>query len=361
MMNYGMVWRSVVQIVAGLLLLGSAGSAALGATATSCATIAQDLVASAAGGVVTTGPITCPARIVINKAVLPGVTLDATGAAFPEGVTIANSSGLHIEGGTYGTLEKDTRERQAIQISGSSHVIISGAKLLGLPLTLGATGAWLTGDRGGIYARNSTWITVRDSECRRFRVCVTFYETTDSLAHNNKARESNSDGFNVVGSHRIVLSENDCRWYERANNVHPDCIQGWSLRTGPVMTQIWLVNNNAEGVMQANLFGNIGGGSVDGLFAFGNRAWVTFSHTISCGGCANSVVKYNILASHPGVLFGIGKIKGFEGTGNVISDNPMVDGTKEPPPRIWWYGTIPLEVGSRFDTKPWRPGEAVSR
>jgi hypothetical protein len=341
------------------LAIAALAMLAMPAAATSCATIAADLLKAPAGSIVTTGPITCPARIVINKAVLQGVTLDATGAQFPEGIDILNSHGLNLVGGTYGTLEKDTRARQAINIGGSSDISVAGAKLLGLPLTLGTTGAWLTGDRGGIYARNSTRITIRDSECRRFRVCVTFYEATDSLAHNNKARESNSDGFNVIGSHRIVLSQNDCRWYERANNVHPDCIQGWSLRTGPVMTQIWLVNNNAEGNMQANLFGNIGGGSVDGLFAYGNRAWVTFSHTISCGGCANSRVQFNILASHPGTLFGIGKIKGFEGPGNIISDNPMVDGTKEPPPRTWWCGTIPLEVGSRFDTKPWRPGEVV--
>ena len=320
----------------------------------SCSSIAAALLAASPGATVATGPITCPDRIIIRN--LPtrdkATVLDATGASFPEGISIVASHGLNVEGGTYGTLEEDTRERQVIQIIGGSDISINGVKVLGVPLTKGVTGAWLTGDRGGVQARGGTRITVSNSEFWRFRAGVTFYEVTDSLAHGNKFRESSSDGLNIVGSHRIVASENDCRWYVRANGVHPDCIQGWSLRAGPVMTNIWLVNNNAEGNMQANLFGNIGGGSVDGFYAYGNRAWVTFSHTISCSGCTNSRVQYNILASHPGTLFGIGKIKGLEHASNIVSDNPMVDGTKEPPPSIRWNGVIPIAVGSRFGVKP---------
>ncbi len=315
-----------------------------------CAAIATALLT----GNVTTGPITCPERVIIRNipARHTATVLDATGATFLEGITIAASNGLHVEGGTYGTLERDTRERWAVQISGGADISMNGPTVLGGPATLGVTGAFLTGDRGGLQVRGATRVTIRAGKFRRFRTQLTFDGATDSLAHGNDFGEASSDGLNIIGSHRIVASENYCHWYVRLGNAHPDCIQGWSLRTGPVMTQIYLINNNAEGNMQANLFGNIGGGSVDGFFAYGNRAWVMFSHTISCGGCINSVVKYNILASYPGTLFGIGKIKGLEHASNVVADNPMVDGTKEPPPSIRWNGVIPFAVGSRFEVQP---------
>lgn len=314
-----------------------------------CTAIAAALLT----GSVTTGPITCPDRIVIRdvQSRTSGAhVLDATGATFVEGVTVANAHGLTIKAGTYGTEARDTKERSAVQIINSADVSMAGPTVLGAPPILGETGALLQGDRNGIQARGSTRVTIRNGSFKRFRTGLSFYEVTDSIAHQNNFREGVSDGINIVGSHRVVASQNDCRWLVRVGKNHPDCIQLWSIKDKPLQTDIWVVNNNAEGNMQAYLSSDPKTGSGVRLHFYGNRAWVIFAHTVTCGLCRDSVAKFNVLSSHPGTLFGIGRLKGFEPErGNIASDNPMIDGTKTPPARLWWSGVIPFEYGSRFD------------
>lgn len=109
-----------------------------------CASIAAALLT----GSVTTGPITCPDRVVIRNVqsrTSGARVLDATGATFVEGVTILNSAGLTIKAGTYGTEARDTKERAAVQILNSADVSMVAPTVLGAPPILGETGALLLG------------------------------------------------------------------------------------------------------------------------------------------------------------------------------------------------------------------------
>lgn len=313
----------------------------------SCAAIATALISALSGDVIQTGPVKCPARIVINKATLTGVTLDATGATFLEGITIANSSGLTIRGGNYGTRERDTVATYAIQASNVTDFSVAHARFLAGP----------GGNRGGVQIRNGQRVTVRDSLFFGHRTGLSFYEVTDALAARNTFREATSDGINVVGSHRFVVAQNDCHWTVRVGNAHPDCIQLWSLPLKPLQSDGWIVNNKATGLMQGILSSDPKTGSATRLRFHGNYTAVMFSHTITCGACTDSVATDNVLSSYPGAFFGDlgGALKG---TFTVAERNVRYNGKVTLPPRVWWYGAVPV-AGSRFDRTAVMPGPGV--
>lgn len=317
-----------------------------------CTAIAAALLAASPGATVVTGPVTCPARIVINKATLPGVTLDATGATFLDGVTVSASSGLRLHGGTYGTPAKDTSVTYAIQASGVTDFSVSNATFLAGP----------GGNRGGVQIRNGQRVTVRDSRFVGHRTGLMGYEVTDALFVRNVFREATSDGINMVGSHRFIIADNDCFWERRIGNAHPDGIQLWSLAGKPVQSDGWILNNRIVGMMQGILSSDpkTEPGSGTRLHFHGNYTAVVFSHTITGGLLTDSTATDNVLASYPGSLFGIGKLKGFEASrGNTVARNVMRDGTVTLPARVWWWGAVPIAPGSVFDDRSYMPRTSV--
>ncbi len=346
-----MIARAIIQHAASLLLLASAASAAFGATVTSCAAIPAALLA----GNVTTGPVTCPDRVIIrNVASTTGRTLDATGATFADGITVLSSAGLTIKGGTYGTPAKDTSVTYAIQASGVTDFSISGARFFAGP----------GGNRGGVQIRNGNRVTVRDSYFEGHRTGLMGYEISDALFVRNVFRKAVSDGINMVGSHRFIIALNDCFWEVRTGNAHPDCIQLWSLKDKPTQSDGWIVNNKAVGWMQAYLSSDpkIEPGSGIRLYFIGNYAAVVTSHTVTGGLLRDSVANDNLLCSYPGALFGDlgGKIKGFEAArGNSEARNVRCNGKVTLPPRVFWWGTVPISPGSAFDDRSYMPRTSV--
>ena len=319
-----------------------------------CTAIATALISALPGDTITTGPITCPARIVINKATLPGVTLDATGAAFLDGITFANGGGLTIRGGTYGTPGKDTSATYAIQASNVTDFSIAMARFYAGP----------GGNRGGVQIRNGVRVTVRDSYFEGHRTGLMGYEVTDALFVRNIFRKATSDGINMVGSHRFIIADNDFFWLERIGKAHPDGIQLWSLKGKPTQSDGWIVNNKATGMMQGILSSDpkTEPGSGLRLRFIGNYTAVVFSHTVTCGLCRDSVATDNVLSSYPGAFFGDlgGQLKGFEASrGNTVARNIRYNGKVTLPPRVWWWGTIPLQVGSAFDDRSYMPRTSV--
>lgn len=298
------------------------------------------------GSTVKTGPVVFPLRVVFSELVLPGVTLDATGATFLDGITITNSAGITINGGTYGSLLKDTSATYAIQVSGCEDISVAMARFFAGP----------GGNRGGIQFRNCKRVTARDNYFEGHRTGLMGYEVTDALFVRNWFRKATSDGINMVGSHRFIIALNDFFWLDRIGNAHPDGIQLWSLKDKPTQFDGWIVNNKMVGMMQGILSSDpkTEPGSGIRLHFHGNYIAVIFSHTITGGLLRDSVATDNVLSSYPGSFFGDlgGSLKGFEPSrGNVAERNVRYNGKVTLPPRIWWSGVIPLEgqVGSKFD------------
>jgi hypothetical protein len=319
-----------------------------------CAAIAAALLT----GSVTTGNIVCPDRVLIRN--LParstGVTLTAVGATFADGITVLNSHGLTIIGGTYGTPAKDTSVTYAIQASGVTDFSIANARFYAGP----------GGNRGGVQIRNGVRVTVRDSYFEGHRTGLMGYEVTDALFARNTFRKATSDGINMVGSHRFIIAGNDFFWSTRVGSAHPDGIQLWSLKDKPTQSDGWIVNNKMVGMMQGILSSDpkTEPGSGIRLHFHGNYAAVIFSHTITGGLLRDSVATDNVLSSYPGAFFGDlgGSLKGFEASrGNTQARNVRYNGKVTLPPRVYWWGDIPIagKVGSQFDSRSHMLGNTV--
>ncbi|WP_156257039.1 right-handed parallel beta-helix repeat-containing protein [Sandarakinorhabdus oryzae] len=316
-----------------------------------CPLIAVALATAAPGSTVATGAITCPDRISISDRDYGGVTLDASGATFLEGAGIRDVKGLTIKGGTWGRTDRGTIVPHTIRADNVEDFSLANATVVG------------NGDEkgNGVSIRAFKRATVRDSYFSGHQQAIAFYGGEDLLATRNVIEKATSDGINLADNQRGIVSANSCAWYERSGRQHPDCIQLWSGKGKPLQADIWVINNKATGVMQGILSSDPKTGSGRRLHFHGNYMAVTFSHTITCGACVESVATDNVLASYPGTLYGIGKLKGFEDPSNVTARNEMRDGTKKLPPRVWWRGVpdVDGQVGSRFDNRSFapRPGD----
>ena len=90
------------MLVALALTVATTTASTQPATLTGCANLTADLAKARPGAkIVITG--VCPAYKISAKSFMPAVTIDATGATFPNGgLYIADSTGIHMVGGTYG-------------------------------------------------------------------------------------------------------------------------------------------------------------------------------------------------------------------------------------------------------------------
>lgn len=308
------------------------------------------------GDTVVTGPVVIPDRLRLSKISLGGVTLDATGALFLEGASFQAVHGLKVWAGAWGTVDRDTSLRSAIEVANSEDFSVAG----------GLFNAGPGGDRNGVKFASCRRVTARDNLFFGHRQGIGVQGCEDILVTRNTFRRMVSDGINLIDNQRGIVSENDCEWHVRFGKSHPDGIQMWTSRVeGARQSDLFFLNNRAVGNMQAFLSGKLHPtGVTERLHFHGNMFWPMFSHTITVTEAKNCVVTHNVLASHPGALHGPnpGKIKGFEDPSNVVRDNVMWNGTVNPPPRIWWMGDVGpsvLDVGSQFDDRRYRTATTV--
>ncbi|MEN9932089.1 MAG: hypothetical protein RIS17_662 [Pseudomonadota bacterium] len=317
----------------------------------SCALIAATLAAAAPGSTVTTGPVRCPARVSLLNRNYNGVTLDATGAVFAEGIGMRNVQGLTIKGGTWGRRDADTLNLHVIRADAVTDVTIAGTTVLG--------NANLKG--GGISVQpGSQRVTIRDNRLHGHMLGIGVRESSDILIARNAITGSTSDGINSVGNQRVIITNNQCSEFTKIYPAHPDCIQLWSIVGQPLQADVYVINNAAIGDMQGILSSDPKTVSGRRLFFHGNYLAVTYSHTLTCGGCVESVAMDNVLASYPGSYFGIGSLKGFDHISNRVARNVMRDGVKALPARSWSSFVPPISdrVGNRYDRR-WMGGETT--
>lgn len=271
-----------------------------------------------------------------------GVTIDGRNAVMREGAILQNVQNLRFVGGVYGRTDQDTRDWGTFRIDNSAHISVSNATVVGNGNMNGA----------GIRVASSQFVTVRDNKLSGHFGSILLLSSTNSLITRNRITSAASDGIQVVDSHRAIVSSNQCSGTVPGLGAHPDCIQFWTATGKPLVSEIFVLNNSAIGTMQAFF----GGPGTQLTFA-GNYAAVTYTHTISCGSCTNSVFFDNVLANLPNAVRGPGSLKIGTSPTNTASGNLYYDlrgRTDGWMPAPTWTSYVPNLaglVGSQWDDR----------
>ncbi|WP_377845467.1 NosD domain-containing protein [Bosea sp. UC22_33] len=273
-----MNWRTVS--LPALLMVGMASFSALGQPAerlATPATLSSMLKAASGGETIVLAPGDYGAMQFPQKAYSPAIRIQAQQANFT-GLILASLSGVTIDGGTivgpggrsYGV---SIREARNIRIA---NMTISGAH------------------RG---------IVVNQGE--------------DVALVGNRLTELISDGINVAYSRRVRIERNSCRdfrptpaVYDAAGNRlkdgdHADCIQAWSRPAFPPTSDLTIIDNEADGLMQGIFLGNhvrdgIDDGGFDRVVIRGNRVRVGVPNGITVSGLRQGEVIDNVVDTTPG-------------------------------------------------------------
>ncbi|WP_197041886.1 NosD domain-containing protein [Sandarakinorhabdus oryzae] len=276
-----------------------------------------------------------------------GVTLDARGAILREGLLMQDVRNLNIVGGTFGRTDADTREWATLGIANSAHISVSGTTVVGNGNMRGA----------GIKVTGSQFVTIRDNRLSGHLGSIMLASSVDSLITRNVMTAAASDGIQIVDSHRVIAASNKCSDFTPGLGAHPDCIQLWSVADKPLQSDIFILNNSAIGNMQAYLSSDPKTGSGTQLTFAGNYAAVTYTHSVTCGNCTNSVFFNNVLSNLPNAVHGAPSLKIGPSPTNVVGYNPLYDlrGRTDGwlPDPLWtsFQPDIAGQVGSKWDDR----------
>lgn len=249
------------------------------------ATAATTILASGAGGIENAKPgsvIIWPAGdgqtlTIVGKRFDPAITIDGSKASF-SAISIRDSSGIHIKGGT---VIGQGRPSVGVRIQYSSRVTIEGMTV--------------TGAHTGIIAGGSE----------------------DVIIKNNQLVGLISDGIQIPLSRRVLIEGNSCadfspapKVYDAAGKIvtdgdHADCIQSWSRPKMSPVADIKIINNRMEGQMQGIFLGNkirngVDDGGYDRILIEGNRVRVARWHGISVDSARGVTVRNNHISTIPG-------------------------------------------------------------
>lgn len=239
------------------LILGALGlsSLAQAATVTAEATSFPAVLKAAQGGdtIQLQGAFD---QIKVNKVTFdPPVTLDASAATI-KGVTLTNVVGFTL---------KNPR--------------ISGGGPLGY----------------GVYIRFGKYVRVEGGDISNAVRGIVIGDSTDVAAIGNKLHDLRTDGINLAGVQRAVIAANSCWAFSPiVPPDHPDCIQAWNVKDGPIVSDVTIVGNSAEGIMQ-------GVGLYDepyrNMVVVGNRMRLTYANAVYIRGGIDSVIVGNDVAT----------------------------------------------------------------
>lgn len=239
-----------------------------------------------------------------------GVRVDASGATLLEGMALTNVHNIAFTGGTWGRTDRDTSNWSVVSMINTSHVSFAGAVVLGNANNRGA----------GLGIRGSSFITVRDNDFIGHLNSMGVRESVDSLITNNKFTASRSDGLQMQANQRMIVSENRCSGFNPFSGAHPDCVQMWTPHGTVLQSDIYILNNYAEGMTQAFASFDPKDNSGTRLTFAGNYAAVTYSHGVSCYGCSDSVMVDNMFVTPFGAMHRV-TIRQPNGTNNFIANN----------------------------------------
>ncbi|CAM3153282.1 hypothetical protein SPAN111604_06915 [Sphingomonas antarctica] len=208
-----------------------------------------------------------------NKSWSPAITLDASNATFT-GIALDGVTGLHIRGGT---------------------VIGPGGKSYGVGVQrsrdIAIDGMTITGAYRGVVINKSQDIAVRNTEL------------TGLI----------SDGIDMASAQRVAIEHNVCSHFTpklatfdaagvKTDGDHPDCIQGWSVLGQPPTSDISVIGNRADGMMQGVFFRGTINGGFDRLVIRDNVIHVGMGNAIAVDGARGAIIQNNRVSAVRGAL-----------------------------------------------------------
>lgn len=228
-----------------------------------------------------------------NRSFSNAVTIDAKSASFNGQLIISNVNNLKILGGTFGSSVATWQESGSVNIYGGSNINFVGPKVTG---NGGSTAR-------GLRFTDTVGASVENGIFTGLRLGVAMTNVTNGKLLNNTVNKATSDGFNIVGSHGVIASNNVCQGTTIFLGAHADCIQMWSLAGTPVQSDITIVGNSAYGNTQGfTSFDPARGGGLR-INISDNRVETSMPQGIACYNCVDSIFSNNLLITMAGSRF----------------------------------------------------------
>jgi hypothetical protein len=114
-----------------------------------------------------------------------------------------------------------------------------------------------TNDQLGILIRQSSNVTVRQSEFRQLRTGILHMNSENVVLANNFLHEIRTDGIDGVGSSSVTISNNFFTNFHFAEKDHPDAIQFWTRNATASVHDITVTGNvflRGEGTAAQGIF-----------------------------------------------------------------------------------------------------------
>ncbi len=203
----------------------------------------------------------------------------------------------------------------------------------------------------GIFVSQSHNITLTDMSVSKTVVGIVLQRSQNIVVRGVTLSGMIADGIHVAMSQHVVLDHNVCRDFTPTpktfengrmvkDELHPDCIQGWSRAQFPPVSDVVISNNVITGNMQGISFFNkvkngVDDGGFDRITITGNKVLTTRPRGISLLGGRNSVVRDNDVRSIPGSVLArngsrVSTRVSVEGTGNIACGNIVPDKSDDP-------------------------------
>ena len=283
----------------------------------------QQLAAAAPGDTIRLTPDFYPVVVLRGKTWAEPVTLDARGSNLA-GMKLDDVGGLRIQGGTFTGTISEPHSYPVITLSHGRDVTFDGIKVTGT----GRTGF-------GLNIRWGEKVTVTGSSFTGLHTGIILNDTQHSQVTNTSFASMASDGVDIADSHFITVDNIECSDFHVVAPDHPDCVQLWSIKGKPPVSDITVKNSRATGTMQGISGFDHGDGGFDRITVTGNTIRTTYSHGIALFSARDSLIEGNRIETLPGAQWPA-RISIGDGTRIVQKHNKVVtppDSYLKPPPR----------------------------
>ncbi|MBL8556598.1 MAG: right-handed parallel beta-helix repeat-containing protein [Phenylobacterium sp.] len=184
------------------------------------------------------------------------------------------------------------------QVLSSNNVTFDGVKVHG------SLDGNIQNDAAGMQIRNSTNVTVSNSEFQQLKHGVSHLDNTGITFSNNSFHDIRTDGIRGGGSSKVTIKDNYFTNFEPAEGDHPDAIQLWTTNTTKIASDIVITGNvvvRGEGSAIQGIFlrDQVGGLPFTNVTISGNLVVGGLTQGIGVNGGQNVTITNNIVAGLP--------------------------------------------------------------